>query len=376
MDTYYQYRDVGIMIAHKLMNIAGWKVYGYIPDTSDLMADYYSPAYWGGVAEKNGYVFCFHKRFEGKPEEIREYRYDGYDKSIWDKIDKLKQMTVERGASEQEEQSAKTMIERLLKKAKPRETYTVTGIIPGHMANPPRMNWHIEKDGAIIAKGNGVLRYADVYNYYTYQQYEEDMKDFCTMSRSEYKRKQVEESILVYNYSEAGAELAADRHIEEMEKDKKLVDQFEKFINKIDTACGGLLGEEQYRYEKVKVTEYKKELKPVETQTGQIADGQLFILKSDFNYGRPKNLVYRIHETQYGKTPQYHAFKLSRKLTKECTGMSDRSNYWFIGTSDADSFLKWIRRGDIAWCELKEVKTPYEVEKVVKKKLNDFSKND
>ena len=29
MSTYYEYRDVKVMIAHKLMNIEGWKVYGY-----------------------------------------------------------------------------------------------------------------------------------------------------------------------------------------------------------------------------------------------------------------------------------------------------------------------------------------------------------
>ena len=52
MSTYYDYREVGVMIAHKLMNMEGWKVYGYKADESDSMTDYYSPAYWNGVAEK------------------------------------------------------------------------------------------------------------------------------------------------------------------------------------------------------------------------------------------------------------------------------------------------------------------------------------
>lgn len=52
MDTYYQYRDVKVMIAHKLMSMDGWKVYGYKPDESDSMIDYYDPANWGGIAEK------------------------------------------------------------------------------------------------------------------------------------------------------------------------------------------------------------------------------------------------------------------------------------------------------------------------------------
>ena len=55
------------------------------------------------------------------------------------------------------------------------------------------------------------------------------------------------------------------------------MDQFEAFINKIDATCGGLLGEgDQVVYEKVKVTEYKKENKAVETESGSIRDGPVF----------------------------------------------------------------------------------------------------
>ena len=35
MSTYYDYREVGVMIAHKLMKMEGWKVYGYHADQSD-----------------------------------------------------------------------------------------------------------------------------------------------------------------------------------------------------------------------------------------------------------------------------------------------------------------------------------------------------
>ena len=31
--------------------------------------------------------------------------------------------------------------------------------------------------------------------------------------------------------------------MKELEEDIKLIDQFEAFINKIDTACGGLIGD-------------------------------------------------------------------------------------------------------------------------------------
>ena len=371
MSTYYEYRDVKVMIAHKLMNMDGWKVYGYSPDRSDSMTDYYDPAHWGGVAEKNGYILCIDVYGASEPKEIREYNYDGftYDRTIAEKIEKLKQMTVERGASEQEEQSAKSMILRLQKKAEENSEnankYVVTGIIPGHMANPPRMNWHIEKDGIYVAKGNGILKFAHIDSYYNYPHYKEDMEKFKTTDREKYKADLINEYMRRYNDSEERAINSAESHIETMESDLELVNQFEAFINKIDTTCGGLLGEgDGTIYEKVKVTEYKKENKAVEDATGSIKDGQCFIVKTSFNYGHNKGYVYRIHATKYedGKV-LYHAYKLNGKLTKECTGTSNSGNYWFI----TDNFIRWFEKGSLAWCHIEEVKTPYEVEKVVKK---------
>lgn len=371
MSTYYEYQDVSVMMAHKLMAMDGWEVFGYHADHSDMMTDYYDPAYWNGIATKNGYTLVVNCSREAKPEEIRKYNYDGtlQDRSISEKIAKLEQMTMERGASEQEEESAKKMIEKLRSKAsETSEKYIVTGIIPGHMANPPRMNWHIEKDGVYVAKGNGILKFAHIDNYYRYEGYMEDMKKFRIMKREEYRKSLITTYMSRWNDDEESVARQADSHIESMEKDKALMDQFEAFINKIDTTCGGMLGEgDGVIYEKVKVTEYKKENKAVETENGCVKDGQCFILKTSFNYGRNKGYVYRIkaivHED--GKT-SYHAYKLNGKLTKECTGNANQANHWFIGTM-TDGFMKWVNKGAIAWCEIQEVKTPYEVEKVVKK---------
>lgn len=378
MSTYYEYQDVKVMIAHKLMSMEGWKVYGYHADNSDPMTDYYDPAYWGGIAEKNGYIFCVDVYSEAKPEEIRKYNYSGftYDRSIAEKIAKLEQMTVDRGASESEAESAKKMIARLQKKAEEsqenRNKYIVTGVIPGHMANPPRMNWHIEKDGVYIAKGNGILKYAHISNYYTYSSYIEDMEKFKTMSKEEYIKDYVFHTMHRWNDSEERATESANNHYETMEKNSKLTDQFEAFINKIDTTCGGLLGEGNgVIYEKVKVTEYKKENKAIEDATGSIKDGQCFIVKTSFNYGHNKGYVYRIHETEYDGKKMYHAYKLNGKLTKECTGTANSGNYWFI----TDNFIRWFEKGSIAWCHIEEVKTPYEVEKVVKKTVKAEKKN-
>ena len=374
MSTYYEYQDVKVMIAHKLMKMDGWKVYGYYADNSDPMTDYYDPASWGGVAEKNGYVLCVNVYGASKGEEIRKYNYDGftYDNSIMEKIAKLEQMTVERGASEAEEESAKMMIARLQKKAEEsnenRNKYVVVGRIPAHMENPPKMNWHIEKDGVIIAKGNGILKYAKVDNYYNYSHYAESMEAFKKDRKAYTKKHAADLFNRGYYSSMEEAQKIAESHAEEMESDLKLINQFEAFINKLDTTCGGLLGEgDGTIYEKITVTEYKTELKPVETESGSIKEGQLFILKSNFNYGCRKGLVYRIHATEYDGKISYHAYKLNGKYTKECTGRASSNNYWFIGSGEYDNITKWIEKGFIAWCELQEVKTPYEVEKVVKK---------
>ena len=72
MSTYYEYQDVKVMIAHKSMSMDGWKVYGDHTDESDAMTDYFDPAYWGGIAEKNGYILCVDVCQAKEPKEIRK----------------------------------------------------------------------------------------------------------------------------------------------------------------------------------------------------------------------------------------------------------------------------------------------------------------
>ena len=376
------YREVKVMIAHKLMAMEGWKVYGYKEDRSDSMTDYYDPANWDGVAEKNGYILCVDVYGAAEPQEIRKYNYSGftYDRSIAEKIKKLEAMTVERGASEAEEASAKLSIERLQKKAEEAtenaNKYIVVGTVPGHMAHPPKMNWHIEKDGIIIAKGNGILKFAHIWKYYNYNRDMEWLNEY-KKDKKAYADKHTQDLVnRGYYDSKEDARKNTERHIEDLEEDIKLIDKFETFINKIDTSCGGLIGEgDGTIYEKVTVTEYKKENKVVEDTTGSIKEGQLFILKSNFNYGCYKGLVYRIHETERNGQKHFHAYKLNGKLTKECTGNASRNNYWFVGSGDSECLTKWIEKGSIAWCHIEEVKTPYEVEKVVKKTIKAEKKN-
>lgn len=136
------------------------------------------------------------------------------------------------------------------------------------MAHPPKMNWHIEKDGIIIAKGNGILKYAHIWKYYSYnrdmellQEYKKNKKAYADNHTQDLLRRE-------YYDNEEDARKNTESHIADLEEDIKLIDKFESFINKLDTTCGGLIGEgDGTIYEKITVTEYKKENKVVEDTT-------------------------------------------------------------------------------------------------------------
>ena len=376
MSTYYQYEDVKIMMAHKLMNMDGWKIYGYKADESDSMTDYYSPASWSGVAEKNGYILCVDVYGASEGQDIKKYTNAGaVDRTIYEKIAKLEEMTTERGATEHEEATAQKRIEALKIKLSEQEEqakeFVIVERIPAHMAHPPKMNWHIEKDGIIIAKGNGILKFAHVHSYYVYGHYSEAMQKFKA-DRQKW-REDLEQDLILRNAygTEEQTKKAVESRFNDMLNDEKLIDAFEKFVNKIDVTCGGMIGEgEQTTYKKITVTEYKTELKAVETESGEIKDGQCFIVKSSgFNHGIFKNSVYKIHKQEYNGKIYFNAYKLNGKLTKECHGRATTSNYWYIGEEGTEGFKKflgWIEKGSLSFCKIEEVKTPYEVEKVVK----------
>lgn len=361
MSKYFEYKDVKVMIAHKLMEMDGWKVYGYKPDESNITTDYYSPANWDGVAEKNGYILCVDIYEAAEPMEEVQYtnKNNVLEEKTVEKIKKLQQMTINRGASESEEKSAKERIKRLYEKSKIKNNHV--RMIPAHMQNPPRCNWHIEKDGVVIAKGNGILKYSKISEYDKFGEYQ-DLKVY-----KEDKKLYAEncmKKFLGWGYTEERAKKATEKQLEEKERDIKLYVSFENFMNKINTTCGGLIGKgKEMTYQKVKETKFKTEWKPIETKNGTITEGQLFILKDDFNYGRDKGFVYRIHELELSGEKIYEAYKLNKKLTKECTGTANRSNYFYIG----NDFMRWFQEGAIAWCELQEIKVPYEVEKLIKK---------
>ncbi|MBX4152341.1 hypothetical protein [Paenibacillus lautus] len=151
-------REAKVRIMGKLVE-AGWKVYGYSPDQSDFMTDYYHPASWSGIATKNGYVLLIdvsHLSDSGR--EIRKYNYNNKQAVSNARIEKLTAMMNDEASTENEKASCATLIEKELEKAKVEPSYTVEEIYPTFShANPRGTTWHIEKDGQIIAKGKGVF---------------------------------------------------------------------------------------------------------------------------------------------------------------------------------------------------------------------------
>lgn len=371
MSNYYEYEDVKIAMYHALQKKEGWKLYGYKPDESDLMTDYYSPARWDGIGVKNGFVLCVKVYGAEKERIIKRYtETQTNNEEINQKIKKLSQMTVERGASEAEAETALKMIETLKTKIGENiENYEVAEIIPSHQANPSRCNWHIEKDGVIIEKGSGILKFSSIYKYFMYPAYKEQIEIIEKYENKKDTWISLEIDKLKnsnWNMGEKEIKEIAEKNFDKMLDDLKLYRQFQALINKIDCACGSTIGE-GYTYEKKIVTEYKTENKVFIDETGEKKQGQCFVLNTNFNYGCCKGFVYQIQEIKYndGKIG-YCAYKMNGKLTKICTGSATRSNYWYIGSGEHDNLSRHLKNGNISWCHIEEVRTPYEVEKLVK----------
>lgn len=155
---YWDKREARVMIARELVK-KGWKIYGWKNDESDAMIDYFSPADWDGIAEKNGYVLCI---------DQNNLRHSGYEQKEYiggnavyktnARIQKLQAMMSDAASTENEKASCAVLIQKEQEKSGMIEKYKVIETYPTFSyANPRGTNWHIEKDGQIIAKGKGVF---------------------------------------------------------------------------------------------------------------------------------------------------------------------------------------------------------------------------
>lgn len=349
--NYSDFQEAKVLIAAELSK-RGWEIFGFKPDESDAMTDYWSPADWDGIATKNGYVVVVDcsdyivKSRSGKKDYRRSNSKEEVELTveIQQKIKKLEEIRQDRGASPAEETTAKEKIEKLLNKADKNKENSIetTVYYPTFQANPPRMSWHVEKDGVIIAKGNGVAKFSSLH-YFNKEDAEKVLKEYDKES---------------YRYQDAEEKL-------------KLYKKFLTFINKIDTAAGSMLAKDGkgFVYENVVETKYKTENKAVEC-AGSFKNGQCFIVKSCFNHGIERGYVYQLNEHETNGEKFYIAYRLDKKLKKQLTGNGNRANcFGYISGSYKERFLKWIETGVLAWCEIQEVKTPYEVTKCVKKSI-------
>lgn len=380
MSTYYEYRDVKVAIAHRLFKLDGWKVYGYKPDESDGMTDYWSPADWDGIAEKNGYrlVVDHSRAAEERRYTVRTSAQAALDAKTAAKIAKLEEMRQDRGASAREEETAQKAIEALKQKAhesSESESAYSEIVQPGHLANPPRCNWHIEKDGVIIDKGTGLLKFANVPDI-TDERELKDWQDFNNLSAADWKSEWISYAERRGYYKAEKLQEIAESTYKDVQKKYALLEQFNILINRFNTTCGGMVGstDNYCTYEEVTKTEYKTEIKAQETTTGDVKEGQHIVIKSHgFNYGVCAGYVYVIHERENTKGGKFYVInRLNGKNTKELTGSANPTNSlgYFSTDRDVNRLLKWIEKGAVAWCDLVEVKTPYEVKKVVKRKAS------
>lgn len=171
MSNYYEKRDAKVRMSEELRKL-GWKIYGYKPNESDSMTDYYSPANWDGIATKNGYTLVVDCSYSADEKEITRYNpnYINMSEADRNKINSLKNMTVTKGATNGEAENAQKLIEKINAKyeGQTESKYEVIGTIPAHLGNPNRAMWHIEKDGCLVDKGNALTFIANIPDSYEY----------------------------------------------------------------------------------------------------------------------------------------------------------------------------------------------------------------
>ena len=78
---YTDRREAKVNISDAL-HALGWKIHGFMPDTSDSMTDYYNPAHWNGIATKGDAVIVVD--LDGQEAE----RLSGYQptRHEWEKL--------------------------------------------------------------------------------------------------------------------------------------------------------------------------------------------------------------------------------------------------------------------------------------------------
>lgn len=281
MSNYYEMRSAKVRIAHALM-ARGWKVYDYKADESDSMTDYYSPASWGGIATKNGYVLVVDVGNNGNSgkETIRYNRSGGLSADDRAKLAKLEEMREDRGATPEEADTARKMAEKLRSKVSTSgPTHDVVDIYPVFMANPGRSKWHIEKDGKIYDKGTALTKFANLPTEYMFDLDAETFKD-----QYAYRTQWGTNDRVKRELTEDEAKAVRDF--------KTLLQRLENVADGVapmgdgteETEQEGLAAQSRQGYEKIAVTETKTVRKPVKVDRTTIQEGDILTFSHHGGY--------------------------------------------------------------------------------------------
>ena len=114
MSDYYQKQRGAVRLA-KALQERGWAIHGYVPDQSNPMTDYYAPASWLGIATRDNLTVVVDQSWGWDGEAVTgdESPYATFPEAV---------------------RSAEVTWQ----------------------PNLPRRNWHVERDGQIVASGVGI----------------------------------------------------------------------------------------------------------------------------------------------------------------------------------------------------------------------------
>lgn len=416
-----------VVIANRLSKL-GWNILGYKHDDSDGMTDYFDPASWEGIAEKNGYILVIDCESEnsytyksGKP--MSKYYYynrtdlnsdyensykDNYaqialsNSKAKDKINKLLALANDSAATEGEKNVALLMIEKIKENVKlTKETITKseeinTSYYPIYMPNPKNRNWHIERNGKIIGTGIGIFGYSGLHYKNCYNS-SDDIIDIESIKRSWKWLKERQETYTIHlsswkspDYYTNIKELKTENEYieyqtQEINNDKTVI-AFRKFIDKIDkTASLKLVQDDKdevsEELEKVVInkTKIEKVVKPLqnfnpdEFNFEMLEIGDMVKFVKNFS-GINSKSIYKVSKIDDYKGVKCAFFrKLKNNLTDFCVENYVNKNAFYIKNTTLE---KYVLNKYVEFVEIIQKKINYTQEKWVKKDSNIGNKNE
>ena len=186
-------RQRGVANLGEALQRRGWTLYGYSPDQSEAMTDYYHPASWLGIAEKDGFVVVVDvapgssllKSSGGRPrtERVKDKACDccggtGYEPGGWTyeqaiaDVQRYRRWILATKGVVMTPVIGSIVDQRDFKDGRYRcsqcfgigytsKEITVTEPWPTFHANPNHKVWHVEKGGLIYASGTGLAGWGD-----------------------------------------------------------------------------------------------------------------------------------------------------------------------------------------------------------------------